>query len=201
MHTGTQKSKNINKHVVLTWFTDWFWRWTKFKIYWNRIIIFHHTTLSTKTFPFLPVLIIILSLMLKKQCFRYFFITVTTVIQPLSWWCLDNLAWIFTSTSSGSHDRILAPPRPRLIPTSILPMCEEKMARFYGATHRASATPQGQRSERRIRGSRISESHLWHYEPGMHLEDISRTHQTGHSPLEGDNITIPSHGSWWRIFW
>ena len=26
----------------------------------------------------------------------------------------------------------------------------------------------------------------------MHLEDISRTHQTGHSPLESDNITIPS---------
>ena len=28
----------------------------------------------------------------------------------------------------------------------------------------------------------------------MHLEDISRAHQTGHSPLESDNITIPSHG-------
>ena len=32
------------------------------------------------------------------------------------------------------------------------------------------------------------------FEPGMHLEDISCAHQTGHSPLESDNVTIPSHG-------
>ena len=69
-------------------------------------------------------------------------------------------------------------------------MCK-KMVCFYGATPRTSATPQGQYSERHKRGSRISESHLRHYEPGMHLEDLSRAHQTGHSPLESDNITIP----------
>ena len=43
-------------------------------------------------------------------------------------------------------------PDPASSPPPFYPCAKEKMVRFYGATPRASATPQGQRSERRIRG-------------------------------------------------